>query len=214
VTTQNSPILIATGSAVVAEVWNRPQQSTMPRTKNPDYIDWKNSEAREVIMFDLLEGILPLSADAITAEEAWEIYRDLPEFSRVVFQQFKERLRDHRKQITQKKCQTAQELQALAHDQALHPRHSHNERGEVVFDLHAAKRLLQDDIKAKKHERLVPSALQATRPEYILFKPEIFKHRIYQEIRRQKYIFYLNLKRAEAKRRQRGRTENQASNHP
>ena len=181
--------------------------------KNPEYIDWKSSEAREVLRFDLIEGILPLSETAATAVEAWVIYSELPEFSKVIFKQFSERLRDHRKQITKKKLQTVKELEAYAQDQALYPREPCNQRGELVFDLHAAKKLLQDDIKDKKHVQMVPSALQATRPVYLLFQKDIFKHRIYQEIRRQKYVFYLNVKRAEKLCGQWGRTKSQASNH-
>jgi hypothetical protein len=41
-------------------------------------------------MQDLIDGILPVEASRITAKEAWEV---------VVFDQFKERLRDHWKQV-------------------------------------------------------------------------------------------------------------------
>jgi hypothetical protein len=50
-------------------------------------------------------------------------------------------------------------------------------------------------------ERMTPSDFQATRPEYMLFKPAKFKERIYQEVKRKKYyLYYLELKRVQEKR--------------
>ena len=50
-----------------------------------------------------------------------------------------------------------------------------------------------------KHATMVPSQLQQTRPEYMMFKPKKFKEHIYQEVRRGKYINYLNKKRNDKK---------------
>jgi hypothetical protein len=76
------------------------------------------------------------------------------------------------------------------------PRDRHNERGELVFDMHPAKLLLREDVKNGVHRRMTPDYMhRSTRPEYKLFKGEIFRHRIYQEVRLQKYFNYLELKR-------------------
>ena len=40
-----------------------------------------------------------------------------------------------------------------------------------------------------------------TRPEYMLFKPAKFKERIYQEVKRKKYLYYLELKRVQEKKK-------------
>jgi hypothetical protein len=61
-------------------------------------------------------------------------------------------------------------------------------RGELVFDLHPAKLLLREDVKSGENGRMTPSDFQATRPEYMLFKPAKFKERISQEVKRKKYI--------------------------
>jgi hypothetical protein len=63
-----------------------------------------------------------------------------------------------------------------------------------------AKELLQEDVKNKVHETMAPADLQASRTPYHPFKPDIFRKRIYQEVRRQKFLFYLQLKQT-AKRR-------------
>jgi hypothetical protein len=173
----------------------------MPKSKNPDWIEWRGSEAKRIILEDLEEGTLSLDEHEMSTEEAWEVYRKLPEFLGVVFSQFKVRVKDHRKLVKNRSNQSEREMQALLHDRQIYPRMPHNHRGEPVFDLSVAKQLLREDVRDNKHIAMVPSKLQQTRPEYVIFKPNKFKHRIYQEVRRQKFIFYLELKREEKRRR-------------
>jgi hypothetical protein len=90
----------------------------------------------------------------------------------------------------------ASESESLAHDRRLFPRQAKNNRGEPVFDLSVAKLLLRADIKEGKHNRMMPSQLQNSRVEYHPFDARKFKHRIYQEVRRQKFINHLEEKRA------------------
>ena len=92
----------------------------------------------------------------------------------------------------------AHESECLAHDRRLFPRQTENHRGEPVFDLSAAKLLLRADVEEGKHNQLTPSQLQASRLEYHPFNAKKFKHHIYQEVRRQKFINYLNQRRAQA----------------
>jgi hypothetical protein len=60
-------------------------------------------------------------------------------------------------------------------DKLMHIRQDHNNRGELVFDLHPAKLLLGEDVKSGENKQITPSDFQATRPEYLLFKPAKFK---------------------------------------
>jgi hypothetical protein len=83
----------------------------------------------------------------------------------------------------------------MEHDRTLYPRSEKNSRGELVFDLHPAKMLLREDLKNGLHKRMSPSALRRTREEYKAFGKSIFKHRIYQELARQKMINWLEKKR-------------------
>jgi hypothetical protein len=175
----------------------------MPQSKNPDWIDWRGSKAKQIILEDLEEGILSLDEHKVSTKDAWEVYRQLPEFVDVVFSQFQVRVNDHRKLVKKRSNQSETEMQALLHDRQLFPRQTHNHRGEPVFDFSVAKQLLREDVRDKKHTTMVPSELQRTRPEYMTFKPNKFKHRIYQEVRRQKFIFYLELKRDAEKLRRR-----------
>jgi hypothetical protein len=52
------------------------------------------------------------------------------------------------------------------------------------------------DAKEGKRNRMTPSQLQNSRVEYHPFNARKFKHRIYQEVRRMKFINYLEQKRA------------------
>jgi hypothetical protein len=161
------------------------------------WIDWKASKARQILLDDLEAGLLPVNADDLSAEEAWDImYGHMAEFVEVVFSQFKERLRDHRKQVGEQTARSALESEALVHDRLLFPRQMENCRGEPVFDLSAAKLLLRADVKDGKHLTMKPLQLQMTREEYEPYSAGVFKHRIYQEIRRVKFINYLEQRRA------------------
>ena len=78
-----------------------------------------------------------------------------------------------------------------------------NKRGGLVFDLTPAKTLLRGDVAQKKHEEMTPQQLKASRPEYHQFSPDKFRQRIYQEVRRQNYVNYLELKGQEKARKAR-----------
>ena len=155
------------------------------------------------------DGKLSLDENVVSAETAWEMYRQHPTFilERVVFSQFEKRLKDHRKQVEKKFSSLSGELEALAHDRLLFPRQTHNHRGEPVFDLSAAKPKLREDVAAKRHEGKTASEFRKTRPEYKGFKPDIFKGRISQEVRRQKCINHLEQDRLEKELQRKERAE-------
>ena len=76
------------------------EQSTAP--KKEGWIDWrsKNAQApKNMIIEDLVQGILPLEDSEMSAEEAWTHYEKEEAFENIVFGQFKERLVAHRKQV-------------------------------------------------------------------------------------------------------------------
>ena len=148
--------------------------------KNPDWIDWKGSEAKKTLLRDLTgpDGIL-FKKNHLTAELVWEKhYKNQPGFEKVVLSQFKERLKDHRSQVDCSYAQQAQESAALAHDRVIFPRESKNSKGQPVFDLSPAKPLLRADVKNKAHENLTPSQFQQTRKEYMQFEPAVFTQQI------------------------------------
>jgi hypothetical protein len=61
----------------------------MPTSKNPDYFDWQNSQAKMVIMSDLEDGWLPTDEQTkVSAKDAWKVYQNahIPEFHGVLLQ--------------------------------------------------------------------------------------------------------------------------------
>ena len=101
-----------------------------------------------------------------------------------------------------------QQQQYFEHDRAAYPRQAYNERGEIVFDMTEAKLLLREDIKNGLHTTTYNSnikELQASRPEYMaVFANKrnsnvLFNKRVKQEIKRNKYINYLEAKREKAR---------------
>ncbi len=150
-------------------------------------------------MEDLLPGGVLFERDTVSAELLLPWYQDKypQQFSIVVVDQFIPRLKDHRKQASEEYAVAQQEEEYFAHDRKCYPRKAHNERGEPVFDMSPAKPLLRQDIKDEMHLLYKTSRkLQSSRLEYKPFKPRIFQDRILQEIRLQKYVHYLQLKRA------------------
>lgn len=167
----------------------------VPRSnkKNPDWIDWAASESKYIIMKDLEDGNLSLIETEVPADLAWKRYRGHPKFvlEAVCFGQFKQRLRDHRMQVMKRATRVSREVAALAHDRLLYPRQAHNHRGEPVFDCSTAKQLLREDVRDENHVGMTPLAFQQTSPAYMVFKPDIIKGHIHQEVRRQKYCNFL-----------------------
>lgn len=151
--------------------------------------------AKKIVMYDLQNGILSLDENETSTARAWQFYRQLAEFKDVPEEQFRDRLKDHRQQINKLQDRAAEEEALFLRDRELHPRQTQNNRGELVFDLSEAKELLREDVAKKRHENMTPSELRASRDEYRPFTNTVFKQRIYQEIRYQKYIYYLNQKR-------------------
>jgi hypothetical protein len=134
---------------------------------------------------------------------------NLPEFHGICFKQFKERLADHRRAVEKKNNESVQEEDAFQHDCLLHPRQeTHDRRGKVIFDRSPAKDLLRQDIKDGAYPRLSPIQLWNTRPEYQLFDPIVFKGRIYQEIRRAKFVNWCEMKRQQNGKTARSRKRN------
>ena len=155
----------------------------MSRKQKPKKPKWRGSEAKNIVLDDLLKGVLPVDANILSAEDAWELtYKCMYEFKDVPFQQFKDRLRDHRKQMKSGLQRSNIEEEALQHDRKLYPRQLKNSKGELVFDLHPAKLLLRKDVAERKHLMMKPMELQETRPECLLFDHHKFEESIYQEV--------------------------------
>ena len=169
--------------------------SIMPKSKKEGWIDWRKSPARQVLIADLEKGGPLYRRDNIPAEEVFVWYKQFAAFENVVLDQFKARLNDHRKQAQKRMFKSLQEEQYMIKDRQLYPREPKNGRGQLVFDMSPAKLLLREDVRKNVHLRMSARKLQKSREAYRPFDPNVFRHRIYQEVRLQKYFHYRDKKR-------------------
>ena len=131
------------------------------------------------------------------AKDVYDIYKSQhEEYQDVPFELFE---KQHNKAIgkaAERRARSAQEEEWMKHDRLLHPRQTHNHRGELVFDMDLeAKEQLREDIKNKLHKKLDPSELWGKRLVYQRYDLDIFRPRIYQEVRRRKFLNLLEHKR-------------------
>jgi hypothetical protein len=142
----------------------------------------------------------PLERSQMTEAEAFEIYQGMVGFADVRFPQFRARLKDHRAQVKKSLQRSKYEEECLKHDRSFFPRKLLDENGTPVFDLHPAKLLLREDVAEGKHLLMTPLQLWKSRPdEYMVFQEPFFRNMIYQAVRRQKFVNYLQIKREEKK---------------
>jgi hypothetical protein len=121
--------------------------------------------------------------DEYDAKEVYDAYQSRQlEFEEVPFEQFKEIYNKATKQAAKRRARSAKEEEWLQKDRILHPRQSHNHRGEPVFDMDIeAKEQLREDIKNKLHKQMTPMELWKSRDLYAKYKLDRFRPRIYQE---------------------------------
>ena len=182
----------------------------MAPSKKPGWIDWRDSRSRALMIADFEGRVIP---EGLCPNEAWVLlYKDTDEFieEKVVYSQFEERYLDYAKKIGDQHRQSSKEHQMLLKHRRLHPRPTHNERGERIWDNHEAKKKLREDVKEKKHETMAPRQLKGTRPEYSEFSDKQFREHVYQEVRRQKFDAHLEWKREKAESDKAERREKKA----
>jgi hypothetical protein len=166
----------------------------MPRSKNPDYIEWQKSQTKNVIISDL-EGFLSADETAVSSEQAWDVYKNLPEFNDVCLKQFTECLMDHHKAHMKKLKESIQGEDAFQHDCLLHPHNKIQPWWKAkISDHSSAKDLLGNDIKNGAYPLLSPMELWNLHPKYKLLDFMIFRQCIYQEIRHNKFINWCKMK--------------------
>ena len=82
----------------------------------------------------------------------------------------------------------------LRHDRLIVPLKTTTKSGAPRWDRHVARKLLKEDITAKKHKEMKPKELRESRNEYQDFTPEVFCKHIHQEINSQSSSSYWQFK--------------------
>ena len=147
------------------------------------YIDWTNSEPRELLLADLRANVLPLDDAECSADAAWQaVYKDMAAFKHVPFKQFEEKLAHHREQVRKDDSGVTLACAAYQNDRKYYNR-SYTSDGRRIFRLSPAQKLLEDDIAKNMHVGRTPAEFHQTRAEYLAFPLAEFRPRIYQEQR-------------------------------
>jgi hypothetical protein len=111
------------------------------------------------------------------------------------YENFRNHLRDLRKQIRASKDRAISDSAALAHDRRIFPKKTYNHRGEPRWEGSEAEQLLKQDIDEGKNKDLMPAELHQSRDEYKGYPLEVFRKHIYQEERLRKYVAQLRAKK-------------------
>ena len=73
------------------------------KKRRAEWIDWRSSKSKALVLSNLIDGTIPIDEKSMSAEVAWESrYKNATAFldEHVQFDQFKVRLKDHRKQVS------------------------------------------------------------------------------------------------------------------
>ena len=149
---------------------------------------WQNSKAKKLLEKDLISGAIPLDRSDM---EPSDVYLQRPEFADIEYGRFRARLLALRNQIKEKNDHAASDSASLTRDRHIHPKASHNHRGEPRWEGSETERLLRLDMDEGKHENMKPIDLYQTREEYYdNFPLKVFRKHIDQEKRRRKFLAY------------------------
>ena len=99
------------------------------------WINWRVSAAREILLEDLNRGGWLCERSDLDPAVIFSIYKHgQEEFKDVPYDQFAIRHKDSIERADKRRSRAKEEESWLAHDCGLHPRQSHNRRGEPVLN--------------------------------------------------------------------------------
>jgi len=159
-----------------------------PKKKKKEEDAWEHSEGKKLLEQDLRSGAIPLDPKQMPPRVAFDLR---PEFAFPNLEDgkrlFASRLAAARKKIKHKNESAALQSAALKADRQIHPKPTHNHRGEPRWEGSAAEGHLKVDIAANKQNEMAPKELHKLRPEYSAYPLEVFRGHIYQEERLVKF---------------------------
>jgi len=144
--------------------------------------DWRFSKAKNKIAQDIVDGLIPSDGPINVDEIFYSRHADNPLFKDFPCREelYRNRINSLRGGIVKlKKCADF-DKKAIKADRLLHPRRSHNVRGEPRWDGSDAQACLKIDMTADKLAEMTQDALWKSRPAYQLFQFVIFRKHIDQ----------------------------------
>lgn len=143
------------------------------------WITRKKWSKAATLLFNLLMDEEALERlNKMSPEEVWN---SSPLFRRYPLNDFVKYEKKMRETATKKLDIIKEEERAFKLHCAAFPRNAVNERGELYWDSHAAKKHLEDDVRSGKASGIAPSVLRSTRKEYMEFTKRTFQKHVNQE---------------------------------
>jgi hypothetical protein len=154
---------------------------------------WRSSEAKEYVTKELMREDSWINVEvnfaiahgipwSITAEE---IRREEPLFRQYNSKLFNSNLMRLVETVREDQGRGQWDQDALNKEKLKYPINTILIQGYPRWNISSAKKLLEEDLKAKKHVGVLPRDLRVTRQDYIDFPLRIFRHRLYAEVRKQ-----------------------------
>lgn len=169
---------------------------SLPEIPIPDFVEpeipWADSNARALLVKDLLAGVVPLEVDSAMPTQT--IFTSRPEYAPYGYKNFSSRLSGLRKIVARDKTRADKDAEAFANFKANNIIHTHNPRGYPEWDGSKAHKQLEDDIDNDLHELMDPYELWCLREVYDPFPLKVFRDHIYQIIKTRKYLHTLEVK--------------------
>ena len=113
------------------------------------------------------------------AKTFWQLS---PLFQKYPFENFKGNLKTMKDRIANSKMHVNNDKAWLRHDRSVILPKMVTSRGYPRWDRHNARRLLKQDVIAKRNETMKPQELWRSRNEYQAFPLSVFRKHIYQEV--------------------------------
>ena len=124
----------------------------MPPTNNNDPAPWVNSQAKQILIQDILSG-------RVTGLKPKEVWESRPEYQQYKLENFRSNLKRLKTTIHLEHALALRDGLALQHDINVQPLAMNNPRGYPRWHASDAQRFLRDDIDAGLHEALTTQEL-------------------------------------------------------
>ena len=154
-------------------------------------VKWKNSEAKKILIKDLLSG------DVYDGMGPAEVYMTQPEYAHYEYKNFVTNLRNLRAAIRKEKNNAVRNERAYQHDRNLLP--SVFDRTVLPWKDSDCYHILKEDIKNGVLNELSKRELWNSREEYQMYDFTYFYNHVLQEIRSQKERAYWSFVKSKSK---------------
>ncbi len=148
-----------------------------PPSVRPKPPDWRYSEAKKQLRV-LLENDDDRFWHSMEPEELYQMSELFQQYEEEKFFEYLENLKAA---VAKEKKAIVFDEKALAHDRKIYKPRDTNANGTKRWDRSAAKQLLHQDVKEKRHVNKTPMQLWNSRDEYKDFDLATFRGHVYQE---------------------------------